>query len=45
METETPIMLAMRLGCATEERVGPMLDRVTEVRELLVVLRARLLRE
>jgi four helix bundle protein len=45
METETLIMLAVRLGYATDGQVRPILDLVTEISKMLAVLRGKLLRE
>ena len=42
METETYLILAVRLGFATEEDTLPALQLVTEVSKMLTVLRQRL---
>jgi four helix bundle protein len=42
METETFLMLALRLGYLTEESTGPALRLVTEISKMLTKLRSRL---
>ena len=43
METETYLMLAVRLGYLTRETASPALGLVTEVSKMLTSLRARLI--
>lgn len=42
METETFVMLSLRLGYATQAEGRPVLDLITEVSKMLSVLRSRL---
>ena len=42
METETLLMLAVRLKYLTQERAQPALDLLTEVSKMLITLRGRL---
>jgi four helix bundle protein len=43
METETFLLLAVRLGYLPEDKATPTLDLVTEVSKMLTALRSRLL--
>jgi four helix bundle protein len=43
METETYVMLSMRLGYVSDENARPILDLITEISKMLTALRARLL--
>ncbi|MET0397491.1 MAG: four helix bundle protein [Longimicrobiaceae bacterium] len=43
METETFLLLAVRLGYLPEEKCAPTLDLITEVSKMLTTLRSRLL--
>lgn len=42
METETFLMLAVRLGYLTEEQATPTLSLITEISKMLTTLRIRL---
>ena len=42
METETFLMLAVRLEYVTHERAAPALELVTEISKMVTALRARL---
>jgi len=43
METETQVMLAIRLGYITEEAAEPALDLIVEISKMLTTMRKRLL--
>ena len=43
METETYLLLSVRLGFVSEEAVSDLLDLVTEISKMLTALRNRLL--
>ena len=43
METETYLLLSIRLGFISEEAVSDLLDLVTEISKMLTALRNRLL--
>jgi four helix bundle protein len=43
METETLVMLAVRLNYVTNEQAGPVLALITEISKMLTTLRNRLL--
>lgn len=42
METETYVMLSVRLGYATQTEAQPVLHLITEISKMLTVLRVRL---
>ena len=45
METETFLMLALRLDYLTKEKADPSLKLITEISKMLTVLRSRLLED
>ena len=42
METETFVMLAIRLRYVSQDEAQPVLDLITEISKMLTVLRSRL---